>query len=566
VTAPTDSTPGHVTSAHDTSAHSTPAAAAPIELDGRSLTLRDVVRLSLAPTRRGALVAALRPEAVAAARRSVDLRNALIAGRKPIYGVTTGFGDSVVNQVSPERAAHLQRNLIRYHLNGTGPDTAAEVVRATLVIRANALARGNSGIRPEVIGALLDHLNADILPRVPERGSLGASGDLVPLCYIASVLLGDGEVLTAHGTAPAAAAQRRAGITPVVLEPKEGLALINGTSFTAAFAVLAAHDASRITEAAEIATAFTSEALLGNTSHYAAFVHDAKPHPGQRAAAAELRRLTAGSGLSTTYEEILEDTEPLREDYRHLDHRIQDHYSVRCAPHVIGILRDTLAWVEPWLTTEINASTDNPLFSVEEGRVHHGGNFYAGHVAQAMDSLKVATASVADLLDRQLALLVDPKFSAGLPANLVPPALHAEAGLHHGFKGMQIAASALTAEALKTAAPASVFSRSTEAHNQDKVSMGTIAARDARTINELTGEVAAITLLAGAQAVDLRGPDKAAPWVRRVHQLLRSHVPFTDQDRRMEADITAVSRLIRNGDLARAAGSTTDKDTHAAAA
>jgi len=173
---------------------------------------------------------------------------------------------------------------------------------------------------------------------------------------------------------------------------------------------------------------------------------------------------------------------------------------------------------------------------------------------------------VADLLDRQLALLVDPKFSAGLPANLVPPALHAEAGLHHGFKGMQIAASALTAEALKTAAPASVFSRSTEAHNQDKVSMGTIAARDARTINELTGEVAAITLLAGAQAVDLRGPDKAAPWVRRVHQLLRSHVPFTDQDRRMEADITAVSRLIRNGDLARAAGSTTDKDTHAAAA
>ncbi|MFI0938731.1 histidine ammonia-lyase [Streptomyces sp. NPDC021020] len=539
---------------------------ASVELDGRSLTLRDVLRLARPPREGKAVTAALSPGAVAAARQSVRLRDSLIAERKPIYGVTTGFGDSVTSQVSPERAAHLQRNLIRYHLNGTGPDTASDVVRATLLIRANALARGNSGIRPEVIGKLLEHLNADILPRVPERGSLGASGDLVPLCYVASVLLGDGEVRFGKKSVPAAVAQREAGITPVTLEAKEGLALINGTSFTAAFAAIAAHDAARLAEAAEIATAFAGEALLGNASHYAAFVHDAKPHPGQRTSAGQLRRLTADSGLSTTYEAIRDSTEPLHEDYRRLDQRIQDHYSLRCAPHVVGVLRDTLSWAEQWLTTEINASTDNPLFSVDEQRVHHGGNFYAGHVGQAMDSLKVATASVADLLDRQLALLVDPKFSGGLPANLVPPSLDAEAGLHHGFKGMQIAASALTAEALKTSSPASVFSRSTEAHNQDKVSMGTIAARDARTVNELTGEVAAIALLAGAQAVELRGLSKAAPAVRRVHATIRAHVPFADGDRRMEADIAAVSELIFNGELARAAGFSPDKDSDAAAA
>ncbi|MGW3950957.1 HAL/PAL/TAL family ammonia-lyase [Streptomyces sp. NPDC004752] len=542
-----------------------PAHGAGVSLDGRSLTLADVVRLARPPQGGAPTAAVLGPEARAAAEASVALRDRLIADRKPVYGVTTGFGDSVTSQISPERAAHLQRNLIRYHLNGTGPDAPPDVVRATLLIRANALARGNSGIRSEVIDRLLTHLAADILPRVPERGSLGASGDLVPLCYVASVLLGDGDVHWGKRTLPAAEAQAEAGLTPLTLQAKEGLALINGTSFTSAFAVLAAHDASTLAGAAEIVTAFVSEALLGNASHFAAFLHEAKPHPGQLGVAERLRRLTEGSHLSTTYEEILAATAPLTGDHRHLERRIQDHYSVRCAPHVIGVLHDTLDWAGRWLTTEINASTDNPLFSVDDEQVHHGGNFYAGHVAQAMDSVKVATASVADLLDRQLALLVDPKFSAGLPANLVPPSLSGEAGLHHGFKGMQIAASAITAEALKTAGPASVFSRSTEAHNQDKVSMGTIAARDARTINELTGQVAAIALLAGAQALDLRGAEHAAPAVRRVHRLLRAHVPFTDGDRRMDGDIAAVHDLILDGSLARAAGHSTDKDTYAAA-
>ncbi|MEV5679099.1 MULTISPECIES: HAL/PAL/TAL family ammonia-lyase [unclassified Streptomyces] len=537
-----------------------------IALDGASLTLHDVVRLARPASREPAVRAVLHPGAVTAAERSVRLRDRLMAERKPIYGVTTGFGDSVTNQISPERAAQLQHNLIRYHLNGVGPNAPADVVRATLLIRANCLARGNSGIRPLVIDRLLDHLNADIIPLVPERGSLGASGDLVPLCYVAATLLGEGDAEVGKRVLPVADAQREAGISPVVLEAKEGLALINGTAFTTAFAVLAAHDAARIVTAAEITTAFVSEALLGNASHFADFLHRAKPHPGQVASAAHLRRLLDGSRLSTTYEQILAETTSLEgSDYRELDRRIQDHYSVRCAPHVIGVLRDTLSWVDPWLTTEVNASTDNPLFSVDEERPHHGGNFYAGHVGQAMDSLKIATANVADLLDRQLALIIDPKFSGGLPANLVPPELSAEAGLHHGFKGMQIAASAVTAEALKTALPATVFSRSTEAHNQDKVSMATTAARDARTVNELTGQVTAITLLAAAQAIDLRGLDRAAPWTREVHALIRSHVPYADRDRRMDQDITAVARLISDGSLARAAGAADERDTHAVA-
>ncbi|MBK3558084.1 aromatic amino acid lyase [Streptomyces sp. MBT56] len=537
-----------------------------IALDGSSLTLRDIVRLARPEETRPPVAAVLDPAAARAAEASVELRDRLMAERRPIYGVTTGFGDSVTNQISPERAAQLQHNLIRYHLNGVGPNAPADVVRATLLIRANCLALGNSGIRPLVVDRLLAHLNADILPLVPERGSLGASGDLVPLCYVAATLLGDGDAQVGKHVLPVAEAQREAGIEPVALEAKEGLALINGTSFTTAFAVLAAHDAAGIATAAEIVTAFVSEALLGNASHFAEFLHRAKPHPGQVASAAHLRRLLAGSQLSTTYEEILAEAGSLEgRDFRELEVRIQDHYSVRCAPQVIGVLRDTLSWVEPWLTTEVNASTDNPLFSVEEERPHHGGNFYAGHVGQAMDSLKTATANIADLLDRQLALIIDPKFSGGLPANLVPLELHAEAGLHHGFKGMQIAASAVTAEALKTALPATVFSRSTEAHNQDKVSMATTAARDARTVNELTGQVAAIALLAAAQALDLRGLDRAAPRTRAVHALIRAHAPYADRDRRMDQDIAAVARLISDGSLARAAGAADEREPHAAA-
>ncbi|WP_063064998.1 HAL/PAL/TAL family ammonia-lyase [Nocardia violaceofusca] len=523
-------------------------------LDGNGLQLTDVAAVA----RRDAPISvSIAPVAQAGMSESVLLKNELLETGIPIYGVTTGFGDSVNRQIAPSKAAALQRNLILYHLNGVGPIATPEVARATMLIRANCLTRGPSAIRPEVVATLLRHLDEDILPLIPERGSLGASGDLVPLCYVAAALIGEGEVRYRGETRPALDALREAGIAPVALGPKEGLALINGTSFTAAFAALALTDAAELAYAADVATAMTCEALLGNASHFHPFVHANKPHPGQGASATLIRELLDGSKLTTSYEEILVRRDTLDgRGFLLLDHRIQDKYSVRCAPHVNGVLRDSLEWTRRWVEIEINSSTDNPLFAWETGELHHGGNFYAGHVGQAMDSLKVAVASLADLLDRQLALVVDEKFNAGLTANLVAPLPESDrqSGLHHGFKGMQIAASAVTAEALGLSGPATVLSRSTESHNQDKVSMGTIAARDARTIIELTRQVTAIHLIALAQAIDIRGAAQAAPAVRRVHELIRAHVPFTDRDRRMDRDIERVARLIADGSVRAAAG------------
>ncbi|GAA5062161.1 histidine ammonia-lyase/phenylalanine ammonia-lyase [Thermocatellispora tengchongensis] len=521
-------------------------------LDGETLTVQDVVRVSRPSG--GTVAVDIAEPSIAAMKEAVVLKRELIDARIPIYGVTTGFGDSCARQIAPAKAAELQRNLILYHLNGVGTTAAPDVTRATMLIRANCLVRGPSAVRPEVAATLLRHLQADMLPLIPEQGSLGASGDLVPLCYVAAALLGEGDVLHEGRTRPVLDALREAGIAPLTLEPKEGLALINGTSFTSAFAALAVADAWELAFAADLASAMTCEALLGNTSHFSPFIHHNKPHPGQVASAELISSLLDGSQLTTSYQEILGHRIPIGErTFLGLSQPIQDKYSVRCAPHVIGVLRDCLEWAERWVTVEINSSTDNPLFDAGEGALHHGGNFYAGHVGHAMDSLKVAVASVADLLDRQMELVVDEKFNSGLTPNLIPRVEDDqwEAGLHHGFKGMQIAASAVTAEALKHSSPATVFSRSTEAHNQDKVSMGTIAARDARTIIECTRNVAAIHLLALAQALDLRGPGLASPAVRTAYELIRAHAPFVAADRRMDRDIHAVAELIKTGALRR---------------
>lgn len=490
--------------------------------------------------------------AVGAMRESAALKDELVADGHAIYGVTTGFGDSVIRQIAPEKSAELQRNLIRYHLNGTGPDAPPEVVRATLLIRANCLAKGNSGVRPEVVGRLVKFLNADLLPRIPERGSVGASGDLVPLCYVAAALLGEG-VVTLHGrTVTAADALAELGLAPLELASKEGLALINGTSFSAAFAALATTAADRLAHVAELCTAMTSEAVLGNRGHFAPFVHENKPHPGQVASAKTIAGLLADSELALDHSQIV-DLSGGRGDqhYAELTRSIQDRYSLRCAPHVVGVLRDTVTWATNWLEIEINSSNDNPLFDTLGHEVHSGGNFYGGHVAQSMDSLKTAVANIADLLDRQLEHIVDEKFNNGLTPNLIPRFEPGEwrAGLHHGFKGMQIACSAITAEALKNSAPASVFSRSTEAHNQDKVSMSAIAARDAMNVVRLTEEVAAIHLLALCQALELRGVGGSSSLVRAAYELIRKEASSLVDDRAMDADIEAVLALIRSGEL-----------------
>jgi histidine ammonia-lyase/phenylalanine ammonia-lyase len=403
---------------------------------------------------------------------------------------------------------------------------------------------------------------------IPERGSVGASGDLVPLCYLASAVFGEGDVLHRGVRRPVSAVWSELGGAPVVPEAKDGLALINGTSFSAAFAALAVADAERLIRLAELCTAMASEALLGNRGHFNEFIHEQKPHPGQRASAGAILAQLEDSRLALDHGQVLGLTDQLDgRGYVQQTRSIQDRYSVRCAPHVIGMVRDTVAWVRDWVETEINSSNDNPLFDATSGAVHNGGNFYGGHLVQAMDALKAAVANLADLLDRQLELIVDEKFNNRLTPNLVPRFAPDDwrAGLHHGFKGMQIACSAITAEALKGTMPASVFSRSTEAHNQDKVSMAPIAGRDARAVAALVEEVAAIHLLALCQALDLRGVDEAATGTRAVHALVRAHVPELTDDRAMEGDITAVLDLIRSGALVDELDRTTGHTTAMAA-
>ncbi|MBV8734139.1 MAG: aromatic amino acid lyase [Solirubrobacterales bacterium] len=515
-----------------------------LELDGGSLTIRDALEVA-----KGGREVRLSDRAAEAVRASRELKQSLIAQEIPIYGVTTGLGDSAHRQIGSGKSARLQRNLLRFLGCGTGPTTPPEVVRVSMLLRANCLAKGNSGVRVEVIERLLELLNHDVIPLVPERGSCGASGDLVPLSYVGRALVGETRVAVAGQTMQAAEVLRELGLEALELEAKEGLALTNGTSYMTAFACLAVGAARDLADLVDLMTAMASESLLGNRAHFNAFLFDsAKPHPGMVESARRIRAVLADSGLAIDSDEVASRRLDGADFVEH-DRQVQDKYSIRCTPHVNGVLRDVLSWAQQWVTTEMNSSDDNPLFNVGGGRAESGGNFYGGHMGQAMDSLKVAVANVCDLMDRQLELVVDEKFNAGLTPNLIPrfEAEDAEAGIHHGFKGMQLCCSAMTAEAMKLCNPATIHSRSTECHNQDKVSMGAIAARDARTIVELAQDIAAIHLIACCQALDLRGVDRGSPRTQEAVALVRERVPFLDGDRYMDEDIATVVEMIRAG-------------------
>jgi phenylalanine ammonia-lyase len=515
-----------------------------LELDGSSLTIRDA--LDVAHRRRKVRLA---DHAVRAMGESRELKQSLIAQEIPIYGVTTGLGDSAHRQVASGKSARLQQNLIRFLGCGTGPMAPPEVARVAMLLRSNCLAKGNSGVRVELVERLLELLNHDVIPLIPERGSCGASGDLVPLSYVGRALLGDTRVRFGGETRAASDVLGELGLEPVELEAKEGLALTNGTSFMTAFACLAVGAARDLADLVDLTTAMASESLLGNRGHFNAFLFDsAKPHPGMVESARRIRDLLASSRLVVDSDEVVS-TRMNGADFVEHERNVQDKYSIRCTPHVNGVLRDVLRWVEEWVSIEMNSSDDNPLFNVSGGRAESGGNFYGGHMGQAMDSLKVAVANVCDLMDRQLELIVDEKFNAGLTPNLIPrfePG-DPEAGIHHGFKGMQLCCSAMTAEALKLCNPATIHSRSTECHNQDKVSMGTIAARDARSIVELAQNIAAIHLIACSQALELRGVDRCSPRTREAFDLVREQVRFLDGDRYFDEDIAAVVEMIRAG-------------------
>jgi histidine ammonia-lyase len=499
-----------------------------VELGPRPVTIAQVCEIAAGRAR-----AALSTDVAFRAKLEesrASLERQLAAGRT-IYGVTTGVGESCENAVPSARTGEVSANLLRMHGVGTGVSLTEEESAAVVVARLASLCRGHSGVRPIVLERLAELLRHRVLPVIPSEGSVGASGDLTPLSYVAAVLMGEREVLFRGAVMPTREAFERCGMQPLELLPKEALSLMNGTSMMTGLACLAMGRARKLARLASSLTAMASDVLRGNFSHFDARIFDVKPHPGQAACAAWIRAdLGVAPGASPPAAGV----------------RVQDRYSLRCAPHVIGVLLDALAMFGPMLEIELNSVNDNPIVDAQRDEILHGGNFYGGHVAFAMDGLKAAVANVADLLDRQMIMLCTPNTSAGLPADLVEPA----AGVtHHGFKAMQIAASALTAEALKLTMPASVFSRSTESHNQDKVSMGSIAARDCQRVLQLAETVAAIELLAVCQAVDLRGPETCTPGSRRVHAGVRKLVRRNDADRRQDVDVAAILENHRAGAL-----------------
>lgn len=494
----------------------------------KTLALADVLAIV-----RGQATVALDPDLGYRAhlRRGVELLARRLAEGQTIYGVTTGFGENCQNPVAPELAPELALNLFRFHGCGTGRILEADETMAVVAVRLASLARGYSAVRAEVLERLCDLLNHRILPCIPAEGSVGASGDLTPLSYIAAVLVGEREVILDGQQMPASEALTRVGLEPVVLGPKESLAIMNGTSVMTGLACLAFDRSLKLARLAASLTAMASDVMRGNPRHFDDRLFALKPHPGQRACARWIRE-------DIEYERALHSVPA----------RVQDRYSIRCAPHVIGVLLDFARHAQPTLEVEINSVNDNPIVDPDTGEIFHGGNFYGGHAAYITDTLKTAVANIADLLDRQFALLANPMTSHGLPANLVDEhAPFAEA--HHGFKAMQISASALTAEALKLTMPASVFSRSTESHNQDKVSMGTISARDAQRVLDLSETVAAICLLALCQAVDLRQDEGCHHRSRVMRDAVREHVPKNTGDRRMDTDIRRILELYRAGEL-----------------
>ncbi len=489
----------------------------PIIVGQQPLTITQVVAVA-----QGAAVKLNdQPEYIASIERGAKFIDSLLAEEGVVYGVTTGYGDSCTVAVSEALVAELPLHLTRFHGCGMGQHLTEPQARAVMICRLNSLALGKSGVSYALLQRITELLNRNIVPLIPEEGSVGASGDLTPLSYLAAVLQGERQVLFNGELQDTAAVYQQLDITPLVLRPKEGLALMNGTAVMTALACLAYQRADYLARLCARITALASITLQGNSHHFDELLFNAKPHPGQMQVA-----------------------KWIRDDLQHQQHprnanRLQDRYSIRCAPHIIGVLVDAQPFMQQFIENELNSANDNPIVDAEGEHILHGGHFYGGHIAFVMDSLKNAVANLADLLDRQMALLMDPKFNNGLPANL-SGSQGPRRVINHGFKAVQIGCSAWTAEALKLTMPASVFSRSTECHNQDKVSMGTIAARDALRVLTLTEQVASAALLALSQGIRLRmrqGELNAAelsPALTALLTQLEQQLPLVEEDRPLE--------------------------------
>jgi histidine ammonia-lyase len=530
----------------------------PIVLTGADLSIGDVEAVA----RRGRS-AVLDDTARGRMQESRDLIERLVAAGEVVYGVTTGFGALASQFVAPADAERLQANLLMSHAAGVGAPLDTEIVRAMLLLRANTLALGHSGCRPELVDRLLAFLAAGIHPIVPAQGSVGASGDLAPLAHLALPLIGRGEVEWHGRRVPTGEALREAGLEPLTLQAKEGLALLNGTQLMTAIGALLLADADRLGATASVAAAISVEALLGTDVAFSAAYQLARPHPGQIAVAAEMRHLLRDSSVQTGH---------------HGDaHKVQDPYSLRCVPQVHGAVRDALDHLRRVLDIEMNSATDNPLVFPEGGvaaedalatgggRVISGGNFHGEPVALALDFAKIAIAELGAISERRTSLLLDPHLNGGLPAFLAPAS-----GLDSGLMILQYTAAALASENKILAHPASVDSIPTSANQEDHVSMGPIAARHARTVLEHVERIVAIELLCGAEALDQRlgllaadaagAADPAAyvspgpapmpgAGVAVARERIRALVRPLDGDREPGSDLAALTELVHDGGL-----------------
>ncbi|MDQ2854393.1 MAG: histidine ammonia-lyase [Chloroflexota bacterium] len=475
---------------------------------------------------------ALDPDAAERMLASRAVIEQLVAEGATVYGVTTGFGDLANVRIEPGQVAELQRNLVRSHTAGVGEPLPVDVVRAMLLLRANALAIGLSGVRPAVAELLCGMLNESIHPVIPSRGSVGASGDLAPLAHLAAVLIGEGEADTPTGPMPGAEALSGAGLVPLELGAKEGLALLNGTQLMTAIAALVLHDGRRLAASADVIGGMSLEAMEGTGAAFDEELIGARPHLGQVAVAAHLRALLLGSQIGASHADS--------------SHRLQDPYSLRCMPQVHGAVRDGLDQLERVLTVEMNAVTDNPLVFTD-GRVVSGGNFHGEPMALAIDYAKIALAELASISERRTARLVDAHLSG------LPPFLSDEPGLRSGLMIVQYTAASLVNEMQTLTHPSSVDTIPTSANQEDHVSMGATAALHLWQILGAAETVLAIEALCAAQGLDFRAPMRPGAGLARAHAGLRSRVPHLAEDRSPAPDIAAARELLHSGDLLAAA-------------
>ena len=496
-----------------------------VVLDGETLTIDTLVQ--------AAYDASVRIELSAEARARVDRARGVvdrwIAEGRVVYGLTTGFGE-FANVVIPPADVHaLQENLIISHAAGMGPLLPPEIVRAMMMLRVNALAKGHSGVRSSTLDALIAMINANIIPVVPSQGSVGSSGDLAPLSHLALALIGRGECIVEGARMPSADVLRAHGITPVVLEAKEGLALINGTQMMCAFGALALHRAMNLAAHADIIGALSCDALRGTDNAFDPRLHATRPHPGQIQSAANLRALMQGSAI--------------RESHRTNDTKVQDAYSLRCMPQVHGATRDTLAFAKGVIEREMNAVTDNPLIFPDDDIHVEGGNFHGQPLALVLDYLAIAVAELANISERRTERMVNHALG-GLPRFLTP-----KGGLHSGMMIAQYTAAALVSENKIHAHPASVDSIPTSANQEDHNSMGSIAARKLWTVVTNVENVLGIELLCAAQGIDLLRPLTSSAPLERVVAHVREAVPFATEDRVLYHDMEATRAIVASGHL-----------------